>query len=111
MRNKIPKLPLILQPDAALDVHGDAAKVRLISEIDKATAERAVRGATILVLEPLFRRVDAPIRSLQQVRAKPLSMATNFAVSAILELSIRFWSAMITRWWAPTVRNIVNRFS
>jgi hypothetical protein len=84
-------------------VHCDAAKVRLVSEIDEATAERAVRGATILVLEPFFRRIDSPIWSFQQIAAKPLSVTTNTAISAVFELSTFLWVTMITGWWPTTM--------
>mmetsp|Transcript_77227 Transcript_77227/g.230066 ORF Transcript_77227/g.230066 Transcript_77227/m.230066 type:complete len:299 (-) Transcript_77227:286-1182(-) len=81
--HEVVQLPLVLQPDAALDVHGYSAEVGLVREVDAAPAEGAVADLCILVLEPLLAGVDPPVRALQQVGAEALAVPAHPAIRAV----------------------------
>mmetsp|Transcript_94448 Transcript_94448/g.147620 ORF Transcript_94448/g.147620 Transcript_94448/m.147620 type:complete len:289 (+) Transcript_94448:691-1557(+) len=91
IRNKLVELSLVLQPDAAFNVHYDAAEIRLIGEVNATASEWTMADLTLSIFKPFLARINLPIRPLQKVIAKPLTMATNFAIGAIKNLSILVW--------------------
>mmetsp|Transcript_119493 Transcript_119493/g.345515 ORF Transcript_119493/g.345515 Transcript_119493/m.345515 type:complete len:217 (+) Transcript_119493:736-1386(+) len=99
VRDQLEHLRLVLEPHPALDVHGDAAEVRLVREVDEAFPQGAVVLAALLVLEPSLRRIDPPLRSLQQVLAEALAMATHLAVRAVKVLPLRVRNRTRRRNW------------
>mmetsp|Transcript_100909 Transcript_100909/g.301029 ORF Transcript_100909/g.301029 Transcript_100909/m.301029 type:complete len:302 (-) Transcript_100909:721-1626(-) len=97
--HELPHFGLILQPDAPLDVHGDAAEVRLVRKVHEALAQRTVVLVVLLVLEPLLVRVDVPLAPLEQVLAEPLSMTAHLAVGTVKELPLAglegLWNSLV----------------
>mmetsp|Transcript_17222 Transcript_17222/g.47508 ORF Transcript_17222/g.47508 Transcript_17222/m.47508 type:complete len:200 (+) Transcript_17222:559-1158(+) len=89
--HEVVKLPFVLQPDPALDVHGNAAEVRLVGEINTPPAQGAVADLPILVLKPLLARIDPPVRPLQQVGAEALAVAAHVAIGAVEPLPLLDW--------------------
>mmetsp|Transcript_28748 Transcript_28748/g.61054 ORF Transcript_28748/g.61054 Transcript_28748/m.61054 type:complete len:400 (+) Transcript_28748:98-1297(+) len=83
VRDELIELALILQPNPPLDVHGDAAEIRLVREVDTPAPKRAMANRAGRVLEPLLAGIGSPVRALQQVVAEALAVAPNMAIRTI----------------------------